>query len=424
MAETLVVSQVEDHLPMSEDESDWSWSALAHFANSRWKLKVNEHELKKVGRDRVDEFLIDKARLAIGKIEVTHAEQMLHHNYGVRTAATWLKAKFGIEIDPEAHSEASADEVTELATDMAIEVYDRKEAEYPVMAGFYQFSTEGTGGAQPRLDRDQLIDWAAQRFEAEMSSADIQDKQRQEIADLLIDKSLSYQQKAQTAIATLHEKLTELSQKGELPLKNANGAATSLASWFKETLDYELVLDDVDRLEKDELEEQLEAIVENHYHPEFRRMERMVLLEVVDSAWKDHLLAMDYLRSAVRNRGMAQLDPKVEYKREGMRMFEGLWSSIGERVTDLVFRMESMNADFVSHTLTATSAPQVETRTVESHETYEDDSMQENQDAADSAGAPRKAETIRNREGKVGRNDPCPCSSGKKYKNCCMRKAG
>ena len=424
MAETLVVGQVEDHLPISEDETEWNWSALAHFANSRWNLKVNDHELKKIGREMVDEYLIEKARKALEKVEVEHAEPMLDHRYGVRTAAAWLKAKFGIEIDPDSLTEVSADEVTELATDKAIEVYDHKEAEYPVMAGFYQFSTPGSAGSQPRLDREQLMDWASQRFDSEVSATDIEDKQRQEIADLLINKSRGYQQQAQTAIATLQEKLTELSQKGELPLKNANGAADSLAGWFKETLDYELELDNVDRLEKDELEDHLEAIVENHYHPEFRRMERMVLLEVVDSAWKDHLLAMDYLRSAVRNRGMAQLDPKVEYKREGMRMFEGLWSTIGERVTDLVFRMESMNADFVSHTLTATSARSIETKTVETRETYEDDTMQENQDAADSAGAKRKAETIRNRDVKVGRNDPCTCNSGKKYKNCCMRRGG
>jgi preprotein translocase subunit SecA len=421
MAETLVVSQVEDHLPTSEEESEWSWSALAHFANSRWNLKVNEHELKKVGRDRVDEFLIEKARKALEKIEVENAEQMLDHLYGLRTATAWLQAKFGVELDPESLVEKSADEVTELATDAAIEVYDRKEAEYPVMAGFYQFSTQGTGGAQARLDREQLMEWASRRFDSEMNVSDVEDKQRQELADMLIDKSLNSQQEAQKAVATLQEKLNVLSSNGDLPLKDANGAASTLTSWFKETLDYDLELDDVDRLEK----EQLEAIVEDHYHPEFRRMERMVLLEVVDSAWKDHLLAMDYLRSAVRNRGMAQLDPKVEYKREGMRMFEGLWGTIGERVTDLVFRMESMNADFVSHTLSETSGQAIETRTVESHETYEDDTMQENQDAADSAGrGEKKAETIRNRDAKVGRNDPCTCNSGKKYKNCCMRKVG
>ena len=423
-AETMIVSQVEDYLPLSEDESEWNWSALADFANSRWDLKVNEHELKKSGRDRVDELLINKARAALGKVKVEHADQMLDPNYGVRTAAAWLAAKFGVELDPESQSEASADEITEVSTDKAIEVYNRKEAEYPVMAGFYRFSTQGSGGAQPRLDREQLLDWANQRFQCSVSADEVKDKQRQEIADLLMARSLNCQTEARDAISTLHEKLGKLSNEGQLPLKNANGAADSLADWFKETLDYELVLEDVDRLEKEQLGEKLEAIVEDHFHPEFRRMERMVLLEVVDSAWKDHLLAMDYLRSAVRNRGMAQLDPKVEYKREGMRMFEGLWSTIGERVTDLVFRMESMNADFVSHTLDETSARKVEQRTVEVHQEYENEQMNENQEAADSAGKSKaRAETIRNRDVKVGRNDPCPCGSGKKHKSCCLRKA-
>ena len=103
-------------------------------------------------------------------------------------------------------------------------------------------------------------------------------------------------------------------------------------------------------------------------------------------------------------------------------MFEGLWSSIGERVTDLVFRMEHMNADFVSHTLATTSARTTETKTQESHDEYTDDSMQENMDAADRAGSNQKVETIRRRDSKVGRNDPCTCGSGKKFKNCCMRR--
>jgi len=424
MAETLIVSQIEDDLPLSEDESEWNWAALAAFANSRWDLKVNDHELRKAGRDRVDEFLIERARKAIEKVKIEGAEQMLDPMYGVRTATTWLSAKFSVDLEPESLVEKTADEVTEIAIDKAIEVYDKKEAEYPVMAGFYRFSTQESAGAQSSLDREQLVEWASQRFASSVSIDDVRNSQRGEIADLLLSKSRDRQEQAQTAIATLHEKLTKLSDNGEVPLKNANGAATSLVGWFKDTLNYELELSSVDRLEKEDLEEKLEAIVEDHFHPEFRRMERMVLLEVVDSSWKDHLLAMDYLRSAVRNRGMAQLDPKVEYKREGMRMFEGLWNTIGERVTDLVFRMEHMNADFVSHTLATTSAKFIETKAQES--TYVDETTEENMDAADSAGSggQRKVETIRNRDGKVGRNDPCSCNSGKKYKNCCMRRVG
>ena len=83
--------------------------------------------------------------------------------------------------------------------------------------------------------------------------------------------------------------------------------------------------------------------VEDRYRPEMRRMERSLVLQILDTAWKDHLLAMDHLRSSVGLRGYAQVDPKVEYKREGMRTFELMWDSVGERVTDLIFRMEQLD---------------------------------------------------------------------------------
>ena len=146
-----------------------------------------------------------------------------------------------------------------------------------------------------------------------------------------------------------------------------------------------------------------------------------MLLEIVDSAWKDHLLAMDYLRSAVGQRGMAQLDPKVEYKREGMRLFEGLWRSIGERVTDLIFRMEQLSEDFVSNTLVETSARHDEF-SASTSDSVPSEFAQEQDAAANREQGQSKIETIRNRETRVGRNEPCPCGSGKKYKACCMRK--
>ena len=79
-------------------------------------------------------------------------------------------------------------------------------------------------------------------------------------------------------------------------------------------------------------------------------MERGLLLQILDTAWKEHLLAMDHLRSSVGLRGYAQVDPKVEYKREGMRMFEQMWDSVGAYVTDLVFKMEQLDERFVKST--------------------------------------------------------------------------
>jgi preprotein translocase subunit SecA len=148
-------------------------------------------------------------------------------------------------------------------------------------------------------------------------------------------------------------------------------------------------------------------------------MERTVLLTTLDSSWKDHLLAMDHVRSSVSFRSMGQMDPKVEYKREGMRLFDQMWLSIGERITDVIFRMEAMDDELVASSWVETSARHDEFNVTQTLL----EEKQADLEAADQAGAaPPEPKTIRNRIEKAGRNDPCPCGSGKKFKNCCMRK--
>ena len=110
------------------------------------------------------------------------------------------------------------------------------------------------------------------------------------------------------------------------------------------------------RSRAERLERHLAAAVEDRYRPEMRKMERALVLQLLDTAWKDHLLAMDHLRSSVGLRGYAQIDPKVEYKREGMRIFEQMWTSVGERMTDLIFRMEQLDESFVGSTWTEAEA--------------------------------------------------------------------
>ena len=140
-------------------------------------------------------------------------------------------------------------------------------------------------------------------------------------------------------------------------------------------------------------------------------MERILLLQLVDSAWKDHLLAMDHLRSAVSFVGYAQVDPKVEYKREGMKLFDGMWESIYERVTDLIFRMEQLDENFVGSTWVETSARHDEAASATEMATAQEQAIDGSQGA-------QRIDPIRNRGSRVGRNDPCPCGSGKKYKKC------
>ena len=124
-----------------------------------------------------------------------------------------------------------------------------------------------------------------------------------------------------------------------------------------------------------------------------RRLESLVLLRVIDELWVDHLEAMEYLRESVRLRAYGQRDTLAEYKVEGQRMFEELLNNVKAQVANLVFKVSF------------TEKP----KSVE---------MREGRDNFISGEKKEKNEPVISKESQVGRNDPCPCGSGKKYKKC------
>ncbi len=416
MAETQVLDAIEENLPTEEDASEWSWEALAKLADTRWGLNLRDRDLKKVGRDNVAELLIDKARESIHRVDLSEGAPFLEEDFVQRTVVGWVKSKFGSDIDVAEIRDLEPTPLVQFIYELAEIKYDEKEAEYPVMAGLYRFAT---GGGNVRIDRSALVDWARERFEVELSIDDLKNKQREEIRSLLLAHSRDAQQRAVEALGVVKEKVDSLFQAAENTatlerVVGGNGELDSLSHWLHDTLHCELPADKIKKLKRDELEQTLCNAVEDRYRPEMRRMERALLLSLVDTAWKDHLLAMDHLRSSVGLKGWAQMDPKVEYKREGMKMFDQMWNSVAERTTDLIFRMEQLDEDFVGSTWVETSA-----RHDEAASTSEIANQQ--QAAIDASQGERKIDPIRNRGRRVGRNEPCPCGSGKKYKNCCLR---
>jgi len=419
MAETHVIDAIEENLPDEEDESEWNWEALAKLVNTRWGLNFRDRDLKKHGRDGVAEVLIERAREAVERVDLSDGRVMLAPDFGIRTTLLWVNAKFGFQLEPSEVESLESDELKRLVCGRAEVMYDQKETEYPVMAGLYRFSTGS--GAQARLDREHLVDWARRRFDVEVDVDELKNKQRDEIRERLLSFSAAQQKRINAVIEDAQRRVDKVFNNAP-PEQTAalasasNGAMLSLTHWMRDQLDCELPVDEIARLNRGELEQKVIGAVEDRFRPEMRRLERSLLLQIVDTAWKDHLLAMDHLRSSVGLAGYAQLDPKVEYKREGMRLFERMWTSLGERVTDLIFRMEQLDEQFVGSTWVESSARHDEARSAS-------ELAQEQMDAIDSSQGEQAIETIRNRGSRVGRNDPCPCGSGKKYKQCCMRKS-
>ena len=129
-----------------------------------------------------------------------------------------------------------------------------------------------------------------------------------------------------------------------------------------------------------------------------RQLEKMVLLRIIDTHWKDHLLSMDYLKEGIGLRGYGQKDPLAEYKREGFEMFSGMMERIETDAIEHLFRVQVVRDKPPSLALQRPSRPRMVLNRSE--------------------GAPSPPRTVHRDGKKIGRNEPCPCGSGKKYKKC------
>ena len=417
MVETQVLDAIEENLPV-EQEDEWNWEALTKMVNQRWNLNYRDRDLKRFGRDNLASELIDQARQTVSKIELSDGEPLLDENYAFLTTIAWANHKFGVDLELDEIRDSDPEVLKQLVYEKAEDIYGDKESEYPIMAGLYRFAQ----GEQGRIDRDGLISWARNRFEVELTVEDLKNKQRDEVRELLVRYSNQHQEKSRVVLQEMQQQLS-----GYLAAVNGhsatvsnagdNGAFKPLSQWLEDNLSYQLDPEEIARLDQEQLSNKLTAVFEDRYRPEMQRMERTLLLEIVDTAWKDHLLVMDHLRSSVGLKGYAQMDPKVEYKREGMKLFDHMWQSIEERTTDLVFRMEQLDEDFVGSTWNEASASHADAQS-------SSEIAQQQEDAIDSSGEQGgRLDPIRNRNERVGRNDICPyCDSGKKYKNCCLRK--
>jgi preprotein translocase subunit SecA len=202
-----------------------------------------------------------------------------------------------------------------------------------------------------------------------------------------------------------------------------------VATLAPETVDREQLkdaLDDDAMSAYDEREQQLGAEL-------MRYLERSILLQVIDNRWREHLFDMDYLREGIHLRGFAQIDPLVAYKNEGFSMFEELMHSIWDEFSKLIFRAE-IEID-PSQAGAAAANGEADAAALDySGGTIEAQPSALQQVAAGAAGpaeavaaaavspgngAPDVVETVvKDEHDKIGRNDPCWCGSGKKYKKC------
>jgi len=384
-----------EYLEDYEDPRSWDVAGLSKWAMSAFRVSLSPGKIKHLSPEDIQEELTSAASEQIEKKDCSQLNEFLKEDFGARTFADWARAKFDIRLDLERIKTLKAPEIRQLLCEEAAARYKQREIEYPV-----EFAMNMVYGPQgPNVYAyEALAEWANKKYNAGLSVEQIQSTKPQLLHKQLLEFSRSFND------GQLDKELAD---------RIASLSVPELVNWANDRFEASLTEDDLG--DGPQLKDRLAELGREFLRRELSDLERYVLIQVYDSTWKDHLYVMDHLKESIWTRSFAEKDPKTEYKREGYRMFTQMLESIEDRVTDIIFKVR-LEAGARARSVWRVS--QV------SHDEVGQFAMAEQQRAA--AQAPqgeRIVKQIKLEQPKVGRNEPCPCGSGKKYKKCCGKNA-
>jgi preprotein translocase subunit SecA len=418
-----------------EDTTTWDTKGLQSWAMSRFQVNLSQNQIRQMSSDQVEQTLRAAAIEQINKRSCDGLMKYMDPNYAEQELANWARQKFGIEVkpeefilDPRGHNLLPAEQIVDLIESRARAAYSRREIDYPVEHAL----TFAYGGPEGFTDHpysaEYIQKWTKRKY----------------------GQDLSLDQIRTGTLHSLHDSLVALQKKflveGELEktvdaLIAANPQTEPLRHAFNERFetrltarDFEVEVNTDARDQRivtrpatpEEVRAMLLARARLVLREELTDLEQFVLVQIFDQSWKDHLYAMDMLKNGIGLLAFAEQDPRVQYKKQGFRYFQEMMGAVRDKVTDLIFR-----ARVVGAAQSQVKNAYKETNAV--HEATAGYGVAENLAADAQAGVPAseaqaaseqtqgegaKVKTIVREAPKVGRNDLCPCGSGKKYKKC------
>ncbi len=413
--EMLIYEQIDVDLPEdAESKLDWNWLALSKWANRHFGLSLQDRDLRKYDRDALAPALIAMAKEAMVRRDYAPLDDFLDREFPVKTLTSWSNFNFLLGLKPEDLLNREQADIVNFLQGRVRTRYDEKEVTFPVSVGMHNFLS-GDGKENERFNREKLARWANARLRADFVPEQFSSLNTEQISETLIATSrkfLSRRPDREKVEARLNEILgPDAAESGLI----SDTQLKELMRWVD--AEHGLTLNQEKLAKMNLVQVRLELLqgIEQVFRPEMRQTERSVLLEFLDTAWKDHLYFMGHLKQGIGFVGYAQKDPRTEYKREGRRAFLAMWERIAEQVTQAVFRIEHESPAFVGSLwrITATEHDVAAPMPTES----KIDELQTNAPEAGEEG--RAIAPIVNDTPRVGRNDDCPCGSGKKYKKCC-----
>ncbi|MEM7629863.1 MAG: hypothetical protein AAF356_10645 [Planctomycetota bacterium] len=318
-----------EYMPVegSEVSIDFDSAGLHRWAKSRFNLELDTGELREGGaaeRAQVQQLLEDAAEKKIEEADLTGIAVFGDEKYGVEELCSWVKTKFTIELEADEVLRVKQDperDVRDLILERANELYRQREIDYP--ADYAMQMTMAIARQSPEQAFESLSRWTRTRFGIDLPGEEIRSTPPQKVREKL---------------ATMQREFVE-SQRLEKSIEEACAIEDDdkLDAFLNERFGVG-VSDRMRFLDDEERPDAIRARVENILRAEMLQVERAIFLDTLDSCWKDHLYAMDQLRDAIGFRAFSQQDPRIEYKREGQRIFLSMMETVRDRVTDMILK--------------------------------------------------------------------------------------
>ncbi len=392
-AANVVTMTLGEYMDEDVDRKEWDLKGLSSWAMSRFNVNLSQNQLRRMDAAEVERALTEAAAERIDQMDLSPVGRFLEPGFAPASLAEWARGKFGVAVTGEDLT-AEATDVEAKLLEAVEDVYRRREIEYPVE--YVMDVTVGQGGTENVYALGSLVEWANRKYEAGLQVEDLRGEKPDRIRARLTELSEAWLYGGQL----------------ERAIREGLGAAPSVdraIEFAGRRFDTDLSPADFDS----DIPGKVRDVGRQFLRREMTELERFVLLQIYDNSWMDHLLGMDHLKSGIGLRSYAEQDPRVAYKREGSRLFQEMLSGVRNKVTDMIFKVR-LTADTSLESGYQVSSVVHEQLTGYDHLARE---MSEQQQA----GEVQKVQTIVRDLPRVGRNDPCPCGSGKKFKRCCGR---
>ncbi len=314
-----------EYIPEGAAIEDMDVKGLVGWGESRFGVQITASDVAEKPTGEIAEMLRAGARVQVDEADLSGLDPYMVADLGARDLVAWVERTTGLKVsveevsDPELTTEGVVDRIMERVQ----EAFERREVEHPV--NFVMQMTMSMMQHDAKAAGASLVNWANLRYELGWDESVLRTKMPQQLRDELMRASAEF-----TKSDRIEREVAEA-----LAIEDPDAQQAHL----RERLGVELTPRN-HRLRGEKRAIAVRSRIESVLRAEMVQLERLVLLETLDPAWKDHLYQMDQLKDAIGFRAFSQQDPRIEYKREGSRLYTEMLDRLRDRAAEFVFRAQ------------------------------------------------------------------------------------